>query len=226
MNASQGLAIPLTQSQIDAAKVFWANGWESEEFEQLRRAFPSPLEAVRIKAIVLNALYATNIIAISRVADRVEQVLRSSEWAGPALVEQLVDEIRGVTKRREYSFAAKYAHFFVDLKLPILDSYAEWMLGKHLGSHLQSKEPTRYNRYCKDIETLTGNAGLDCSSADLDAYLWVAGEYWYWIDHPTYAINGDLKKRFEKMQSNPATEPVMVALLGLASVEERGCPNS
>jgi hypothetical protein len=63
------LAIPLKQNQIDAATQFWASGWESKEFEQLRMAFPNPLDAVRIKAIVLNALCGTNIIAIAEAAD-------------------------------------------------------------------------------------------------------------------------------------------------------------
>jgi hypothetical protein len=48
MEGIQQLAIPLKQSQIDAAKKFWAGGWESKEFEQLRTAFPNPLDAVRI----------------------------------------------------------------------------------------------------------------------------------------------------------------------------------
>ena len=79
MESIEQLAIPLKQSQIDAANEFWKGGWETKEFEQLRIAFPSPLDAVRIKAIVLNALYGTNIIAIALAADRVEQVLRANQ---------------------------------------------------------------------------------------------------------------------------------------------------
>lgn len=102
---------PLKQSQIDAAKRFWAEGWESKEFEQLRMAFPNALEAVSIKAIVLNKLYSTNIIAIAQVAEPIERVLRANQWSGADLVEQLVTEIRKVTNRGNYSFASKYAHF-------------------------------------------------------------------------------------------------------------------
>jgi hypothetical protein len=214
MEGIQQLAIPLKQSQIDAAKKFWAGGWESKEFEQLRTAFPNPLDAVRIKAIVLNALYGTNIIAISRVADRVELVLKTNRLTGAALVERRVSEIRGVTKRGEYSFAAKYAHFFIDSSLPILDSFAEWMLGRHLGRQLQSKDARRYHRFTEDIETLKRVAGLNCNCADLDAYLWAAGEYWYWKGHRTYKISGDLKLRFENLQENPSAESLLAALLG------------
>src|ERR1035441_2765405 len=98
METIQQLAIPLKQSQIDAANEVWNGRWESEDFKQLRMAFPNPLVAVRIKAIVLNALYRTNIIAIAQAADRVERVLRANQWTGRDLVEQLVSEIRGVTK--------------------------------------------------------------------------------------------------------------------------------
>jgi len=166
---------------------------------------------------VLNALYGTNIIAISQAADRVERVLRASQCTGSDLVEQLVGEIRGATKRNEYSFAAKYAHFFVDSSLPILDSFAEWMLGRHLGRKMQSKDPRRYHRFTEDIETLKRVAGLNCNCAELDAYLWVAGEYWYWKEHPKYLISTDLKRRFENLQGNPSTEPSLVALLGIGS---------
>ena len=209
------LAIPLKQSQIDAATQFWASGWESKEFEQLRIAFPNPLDAVRIKAIVLNALYGTNIIAIAQAADCVERVLRANQWTGSDLVEQLVIGVREATKRSNYSFAAKYAHFFVDSSLPILDSFAEWMLGRHLGRQMQSKDPRRYHKFTEDIETLKRVAGLTCNCAELDAYLWVAGEYWYWKDHPNYSISTDLKQRFENLQGNPSTEPSLAVLLSI-----------
>jgi hypothetical protein len=219
METVQQPAIPLKQSQIEAAREFW-KGWESPEFEQLRAAFPNLLDAIRIKAIVLNALYGTNIIAIAQVADRVEGVLRENRSTGPDLVEQLVNEVRGVTKRREYSFAAKYAHFFIDSSLPILDGFAEWMVGMHLSPQMQSKDTRRYHKFTEDIETLKRAAGLNCNCAELDAYLWVAGEYWYWKDHPDYNISNDLRPQFENLRRDPTTEPVLAALLGIATVEQ------
>lgn len=222
METIQTLAIPLKQSQIDAAKEFWKeDGWESKEFEQLRTAFPNPLDAVKIKAIVLNDLYSTNIIAITQAADCVERVLRANLWTGPDLVEHLVNEIRGVTNQRNHSFAAKYAHFFIDPKLPILDGFAEWMVGRHLGRRMQSKDARRYHRFAEDIETLKRVAGLTCDCAELDAYLWVAGEYWYWKKHPNYKINNGLRLRFENLQRNIASEPTLAALLGLDSAPSK-----
>lgn len=219
METALQLAIPLKQSQIDAAAEFWQGGWESKEFAQLKSAFPNPIDAIKVKAIVLNALYGTNIIAIAQVADRVERVLRANQWSRTELVEQLVKEIRGVTNRNHYSFAAKYAHFFVDSSLPILDWFAEWRLRAHLGRQMQSKEPGRYHRFCEDFETLKRVAGLNCDCAELDAYLWVAGEYWYWKEHPKYPISGDLKMRFESVRRSTSAEPVLAALLGIGAEE-------
>jgi hypothetical protein len=70
------LAQPLTQSQIDAASRFWAvGGWESKEIVQLKQAFPERHDAIRVKAIVLNTLYGTNVIAIYKVAGLLEILL-------------------------------------------------------------------------------------------------------------------------------------------------------
>ena len=63
--------------------------------------------------MVVNVLYGTNVIAITKVADCVELVLKSNHPTGPDLVEELVAQIQAVTKRNNYSFCAKYAHFFI-----------------------------------------------------------------------------------------------------------------
>src|SRR5271156_1264335 len=111
---SHTLAQPLTQTQIDAASRFWAGGWESEELTQLKQAFPERHDAIRVKAIVLNTLYGTNIIAIYKVAGLLEELLKETHATGPLLVEELVDSIKKITGRAHYSFVAKFGHFFVD----------------------------------------------------------------------------------------------------------------
>jgi hypothetical protein len=112
-------------------------------------------------------------------------------------------------------FAAKYAHFFIDSDLPILDSYAECMVGKHIGS-MKSENPKRYLRFNEDIATLKRVAGLTCNCAELDAYLWVAGEYLSWKDDPRTNINGDLKPHFERLENDPQSERTLSILLGIA----------
>ena len=205
----------LSDSQIEAASRFWEEGgWESEEIVQLKQVFPMSRDAIKVKAIVLNALYGTNILAISQVANCLERVLKTNRSTSPDLVEELVVEIREITKQNNYSFAAKYAHFFINSELPILDSYAEWMVGKHLGS-MKSVNLKRYLGFNEDIETLKEAAGLTCNCAELDAYLWVAGEYWYWKAHPRTNINGDLKPHFERLAKDPDSEGTLALLLGI-----------
>lgn len=79
-----------------------------------------------------------------------------------------------------------------------------------------SKAPTRYRKFADDIETLKRVAGVECNCAELDSYLWVAGEYWYWKNHPTYRISSDLKPCFENLHTDPSLEPPLAALLGIA----------
>ena len=208
------LAQPLTQSQIDAASRFWAaGGWESKELVQLKQAFPERHDAIRIKAIVLNTLYGTRVIAIYKVAGLLEILLEKTHTTGPLLVEELVDGIKKVTRRAHYSFVAKFGHFFVDSNLPILDSYAEEMTAWHLGQ-AQSRKPERYIRFCENIETLSKLASLTCDCAELDAYLWVAGQYRAWLKNSKHKISSDLRPFFERLQKDPESEPDLRDLLG------------
>jgi hypothetical protein len=216
MTELQQLVMPLSCSQIEAAARFWKEGgWETKEIGQLKRAFPNYREAVKLKAITINALYGTHIIAISQVADCIEQFLTTKHSTGSNLVEDLVAEIKKITNKQHHSFAAKYAHFFINPDLPILDWYAEAMLSQHLGS-MTSKNPKRYLKFVEDIRTLKQVAGLTCNCADLDAYLWVAGEYWYWKEHHTSEINGDLKLHFERLARDPESERTLCNLLGVS----------
>lgn len=216
MTEPQQLAEPLLSSQIEAASRYWKvkGGWESKEIVQLVQVFPNPQEAVRLKAIAVNALYGTNIIAISKVADCVDRVLRTTHSSGPDLVEEMVVAIGQITKQKNYSFASKYGHFFIDSDLPILDWYAEWLVGKHLGE-MKSKNPKRYLRFSEDIATLKRVAGLTCNCAELDGYLWVAGEYWYWKDHPKMNVSGELKGDFMALEQDAEKRPFLAGLLGI-----------
>lgn len=207
------LAQPLAQSQIDTASKFCSSGWESKELAQLKQVFPEPHDAVRIKAIVLNVLYGTNVIAIYKVAGLLEQRLAETHSTGQLLVEELVDAIKKVTGRAHYSFVAKFGHFFIDSDLPILDSFAEEMAGWHLGQ-TQSRNPKRYLRFCENIEMLCKLADLTCDCAELDAYLWIAGEYRSWSKNENHEINSDLRPYFERLRKDANSEPALRDLLG------------
>jgi len=78
MTELRTLKRPLLRSQIEAAAEFWKDGkWETEEMSQLKRVFPNCQEAVKLKAIAVNALYGTNILAISKVGDCIEEFLKT-----------------------------------------------------------------------------------------------------------------------------------------------------
>ncbi len=214
------LARPLTQSQIDAASKFWPDDGESKDpLIQLKTAFPGCLEAIPIKAIVLNQLFGTHVIAISKVAEHLEKLLKETSTAGPLLVEELVENIKkeiirqNGKGREHYSFAAKFGHFFIDSNLPILDHYAEEMAVWHLGQ-AQSRNPKRYLCFCENIEKLVELAGLTCDCAELDAYLWIAGEYRSWSKNRKREISLDLKPCFEHLQNDPESEPILRNILG------------
>lgn len=219
------LSQPLAQAQIDAATAFWARGWETPEFVQLKQAFPERLKAIRIKAIVLNALYGTNVMAIAEVSERLERLLLeklppSTRTTGPALVEELVEGLQRVTGRAHYSFVAKYAHFFIDSNLPILDSYAEEMTAWHLGS-ARSRNSKRYLAFCENIDKLKELAELTCDCAQLDAYLWITGEYRAWLKNKNGQIDSDLRICFERLEKDSQSESSLRTLLGPCYVPRR-----
>jgi hypothetical protein len=216
VNEVQQLAVPLSQSQIDAAIDFWKKGgWETPEILQIKKVFPSCDEAIGVKAMAINALYGTNIRAITVAGECIKRVLNRVHASGPELVEELVAEMKEKLNRNNYSFAAKYAHFFIDSTLPILDGYAEWMVGQHLGPSMQSKNPKRYLKFTDDIETLKRVAQLQYSCADLDKYLWMAGEYRYWKAYPKTQISADLKPYFETLETDTEKEPDLAKAFGL-----------
>jgi hypothetical protein len=211
------LAIPLFSIQIEAAAEFWKDGgFENMEFKQLKDKFPNAQDAVKIKAIVLNALYGGGIIAIEKVAGCLETALAATHATGLELVEELVIAMKDVTGCEHYSFASKFVHFFVDPNVPILDQYAEYMVAKHLGAAI-SRNPERYLGFVENIEKIKELAGLTCNCDQLDAYLWVAGEYWCWKKNQKIEINMDLKRHFERLEEIPGSEPTLRRLLGIGS---------
>jgi hypothetical protein len=216
MSELQQLAKPLLSNQIDAAINFSKEelgGLEYKDIVLLKKVFPKHQVAVLVKAIVVNALYRTFIFDILKVASCVERMLMTTHSSGPDLVEEMVVAIGQITQQKNYSFASKYAHFFIDSDLPVLDTYAEWMVSKHLGA-MKSKNPKRYLKFTEDIETLKRLAGLTCSCAELDAYLWVAGEYLSWKVNSKLNISGDLRHHFERLEKDPESERNLQNLLG------------
>jgi hypothetical protein len=212
------LAIPLTADQIRIA------GRLSGMLEQgmvndhalvaLAERFPGfDADAALLKVVTLNALYGTRIYPVNRMAQHVQAVLSGDEVAsaGCELVERLarLPPSRPDEKLRSYvSFASKFAHFFIDAqRFPILDSYAEWMVGLHLGKPNLVRDPhSRYAAFVQNLARLRALVGWNGTNRELDDYLWFAGQYWEWRRNPKGQINAEAQRFFENPPPGVAAE--------------------
>jgi hypothetical protein len=202
------LAVPLPINKIEAANCL------HERLEQWRLADQAlrlladhcpnfEPAACLLKVAAVNALYGTNLYAITRMAKHVAGVLAGTDLvaAGPELVERLADlpAAEGQKrKRRHYSFASKFAHFFLgEERFPIMDSYALAMLKRHLGrrQYLDNKDH-RYGAFVHTFQQLKRWSGFPGSNRQLDRYLWLAGEYSSWKKKRKVAINAELAALF------------------------------
>jgi hypothetical protein len=182
------LAIPLSIDKIEAANHL------HERLEQWRLADEALTrladrfrdfgpEACLLKVVAVNGLYGTNLYAITRMAKHVAGVLKGIDLAtpGPGVVERLADlpAAKGQErKRRHYSFASKFAHFFLDQeRFAIMDSYAVATLKRHLGRNYSEDKAHRYTAFVRNFQELKSLSGFTGSNRELDRYLWLAGEY-------------------------------------------------
>ncbi|MBE0614871.1 MAG: hypothetical protein IH604_14470 [Burkholderiales bacterium] len=168
-----------------------------------------------LKAVVVNALYGTQVFAIVRMAEHIGGILRGRDIAavGPDDVEAIADlpTVAGGGKRRFVSFAAKFCHFFIDAeRFPIYDDAARVMLRHHLGStgYLEDgKQP--YVAFCRAFQKLRTDAHLVATSRDLDRYLWIAGMYLRWLgerEKEKPQLNVELRGLFDKPDKEAAKE--------------------
>ena len=209
MGKNLSLAVPLLPAQIAAAERLHARSrqWRVSDgaLHALARRFPDfGDEAVVLKSVAINALYGTNIFAITRMAEHAKGVIATTDLAsaGPELVEQLaaLPKTAKQKKPRLYlSFASKFAHFFVDSeRFPILDNYAAKTLVFHLGEKNMVARPGHpYMAFVENLLRLRTAAGLACSTRELDHYLWVAGEYRAWREKRA-KINVEMENLFKK----------------------------
>lgn len=202
------LAVPLPINKIEAANCL------HERLEQWRLADQAlrlladrcpdfEPAACLLKVAAVNELYGTNLYATTRMAKHAAGVLAGTDLAaaGPELVERLAAlpaTERQKRKRRHYSFASKFAHFFLsDERFPIMDSYALKMLKRHLGRrHYLDDTSHPYAAFVRKFQELKRLSGFTGSNRQLDRYLWLAGEYVTWKKKPAAAINAELAALF------------------------------
>ena len=208
-SAQRALAVPLLPSRITAAiwlhkRLEW---WKLSEgvLDQLRDDFPGfEPEAVLVKATVINSLYSTNVMAIVPMAEHIVAVMASRPEDPVGLVEEIA-KIPSVN-RNFYSFASKFAHFFIDeARCPIYDRYARAMVAYHLGKRLANS----YRPFAEDIRELQKLAALSCSFRELDYYLWLTGQYREW--RAKGAISAEVRALFK--DPPPEVRPRLEALL-------------
>ena len=101
-------------------------------FEQ----FPNnnQFEFVLLKVTTLNTLYATGILGIYEVAQRIFQLSIDQRLSQGdlSLVEDLAHvEYRNGHTRRNYSFATKYCSWHNPIAFPIYDSYVDYILWQY-----------------------------------------------------------------------------------------------
>lgn len=179
------LAVPLVASQVTAACRLHnlMGGWRATDraLEALARRFPDfEHEAVLLKVAAVNQLYGTNLYAVARMAEHITRLMSTKTGHTPDLVDVIAKLPDGERPRRHISFAAKFAHFFIDTeKFPIYDSYALRTVRHHLGQSVSAPPPT-YVEFARNVNRLKELARLGSSLRELDRYLWLAGLYRQW----------------------------------------------
>jgi len=200
------LAVPLDAERIQRSGRLREHvlGWVASDraLSDLADRFPDfGGSAVLLKTVAINSLYFTNVYAVVAVARHIESVLAQtdSRGAGPELVERLAAPALSGRPRRFRSFAAKFAHFFIDAeRFPMLDGHAERMVRLHLGARNSHRDDAhRYVAFVRNFQILKQLAGWSGTTRALDQYLWLAGQYRAWRRNSNAEINAETRALFE-----------------------------
>jgi hypothetical protein len=153
------------------------------------------------------------------MAKRVQEVITGLDLESAA--SELVDSIAALPAadnekpRKRTSFAAKFCHFFVDAeRFPIYDDAARKAIKLHLGNTYINNKTYPYEGFCKNFSRLKAEAGLNCTTRELDRYLWLTGMYMRWLKNRSkkrQLVNVELRELFNN--PNPETTAELDALL-------------
>jgi hypothetical protein len=197
------LAVPLSQRQIDEACRIHSKlkQWRlaDDALMRLRERIPGfDLETCLLKSIAINSLYGTQVLAIVKMASHIHEVLqkRDRQTVGYELVEELAQ----LPGRRPID----------DERFPIYDEVAREMIKLHLGRKVLLKDSAhQYQAFYMNFRRLKTEAEINCSSRNLDRYLWISGMYRKWHelkkrDKSKQVMNVELRTFFENMNSSTA----------------------
>jgi hypothetical protein len=172
-----------------AARVFGRLlGWQSSDnaLHRLHEAIPGfGPEASLLKAVAVNQIYSTQVMAIARMGRHVADLMtRSPRPAGVTLVEVMAS-VPGVPDRRFTSFSAKFCHFFVnEEEYPIYDDAAKEALRLHLAGSYNASDDRPYKAFVEsftEFRRTLGPEGSEFMCRDIDRYLWLTGMYLRWL---------------------------------------------
>lgn len=199
------LTVPLLASQVKAAIKIHRRlqQWVTSErvLDLVAERFPAfGREETLLKVVAVNQLYGTNVYAVPRLAEHIVGLMAAKPKRDGELVERIaaLPTRAGQRPRRHLSFAAKFAHFFIDAKLyPIYDSYAAKTVTYHLGPKLiVTSADHPYSAFERNFRELKDRAGVDYSTRELDRYLWLAGQYREWRTRPNVSISVEVANLF------------------------------
>jgi hypothetical protein len=180
------LKVPLSQKHIIAANHLHQRleQWQLSDtaLHRLQQSIPGfDPEACLLKALAVNQLYGTNVLAIVPMSRHVYRVLLGLDLTSQGI--ELVDKIAAFThngvETNRTSFAAKFCHFFIDEeRFPIYDEAARRAMKLHLGGRYLND--TTYATFCANLRLLRTAAGLQGNTRAVDRYLWIVGSYMRW----------------------------------------------
>ena len=205
------LARPLTIEMVRTANEIHEqlDDWQATDraLIMMRDRLPGfSFEEILLKANAVNTLYATNVYAILKAAKHVHYLMtnKSPEEVNIDLVEKMAKVPGTATKKSKsdrnfVSFASKFAHFFIDEKFPIKDSYAESTIRYHLGCDNWEKHPGQpYHEFVVNLQKLKDSCFFTGSVREFDHYLWLSGQFKEWQKNQAKAeINQETKSFFE-----------------------------
>lgn len=210
--------IPLTQQQIDAAKVLHhrLTKWAATDraFGRMGCHFGWDRESCILKAAVINDLYSTRVYAIWRMAEHLMNVMVNPSDDPADVVEAIASlpDDDGTARRKHWSFASKIGHFFINGdKYPIYDSFCRDMIIYHLGRNLfPMNVDNPYRAFIVNLNNLRKISGISATQRDIDRYMWLTGQYREWLKKRDKArINSELRSIFEDK------DPQVQQLLGI-----------
>lgn len=161
------------------------SGIADRAMTNLLERFPknNALEAVLLKVVTLNSLYATGILGVYEVAEHIFQLDIDQRLEGGDL--SLVEEIAVVqftnAQRRNYSFATKYCSWHNSAHFPIYDSYVDYVLWtyqkeKPFSSFFHYELHSSYERFVAVLNDFREAFCLtEYSLKHLDHFLWGYG---------------------------------------------------